>query len=64
VLDEVAGCHAKIGETDEALTLLERMADERHSNVIWLKHRSQWDFSNLRSEPRFQTLLKRVGLEP
>ena len=49
-----------LGETDHALTSLER-AYENHSH--WLAYAKTWPMlDDLRSEPRFATLLGKVGL--
>ena len=49
-----------LGETDAALTQLERAADERHREVCIAGYSPM--LANLRGEPRFQALLARMGL--
>jgi tetratricopeptide (TPR) repeat protein len=51
--------YTAIGETDEALRWLERAYEERMPVIATLKHYPIWD--PLRSEPRFQDLLRRIG---
>ena len=48
-----------IGETDEAMTWLERAYDERETHLINAKTDPRMD--PLRSDPRFQDLLRRIG---
>ena len=59
---EVASLHARLGENEEALELLGRAYRERDALLVWLK--TYPAFSGLRSDPRFQQLLARVGFEP
>jgi len=49
-----------LGETTQALSELERAADQRDALLIWLKVRPAFD--PLRGQPRFQALLDRLGL--
>jgi len=49
-----------LGEHDEALAWLERAYAQRSSGIVFLKVEPKWN--NLRSDPRFQDLMKRVGL--
>ena len=49
----------RLGDIDAALTTLERTLDERHPSLPWL-NQSFWD--PLRSHPRFQAILHRVGV--
>lgn len=55
----VALVYTGLGEEDQALTWLERAAEERSSWVVWIKVEPRFD--RLRGLPRFQTLLKRMG---
>lgn len=52
---------AYLNEREKALDLLERAADEHHFFMIWIK--AEPFFENLQGEPRYQNLLKRVGLD-
>jgi non-specific serine/threonine protein kinase len=55
----LSGVHAHLGQEDEALTILEKLCEERVGMIIWL-NTSLHD--PLRSSPRFQDLLRRIGL--
>jgi len=48
-----------LGERDEALAWLERALEQRDPRMVFLKVEPKWN--NLRSDPRFQDLLRRVG---
>ncbi|MBV9084144.1 MAG: tetratricopeptide repeat protein [Acidobacteriaceae bacterium] len=52
--------HLGLGEHDEALSRLERSVEQRELAIVWLKVHPAWDA--LRSEPRFNSILQRVGL--
>jgi len=54
-----ARCYAQIGQTHDALALLEACAERRCSSLVTLT--VEPDFDVLRSEPRFQRLLHRIG---
>ncbi len=56
----LAYVHLGLGEEDEALRQLERAFDERQPLVAYLAFEPSWD--PLRADPRFQSLLQRVGL--
>jgi len=49
-----------LGEKDQALAWLERAVDQRDERIVMLKVDPHFD--SLRSDPRFQQLLNRVGL--
>ena len=51
-----------LGEREEALAWLERGYREREPRMVFLKVEPKWD--NLRDDPRFQDLLRRVGFTP
>jgi serine/threonine protein kinase/tetratricopeptide (TPR) repeat protein len=51
-----------LGERDEALTWLERGLEQRDPRMVFLKVERKWN--NLRDDPRFQDLLRRVGFKP
>lgn len=57
-----AEAYTNLGKKDLAITWLERAADERFYRVVYIKADPKFD--SLRSEPRFQALLRRLGLEP
>jgi TolB-like protein/DNA-binding winged helix-turn-helix (wHTH) protein/Tfp pilus assembly protein PilF len=54
--------HAGLGESDQALAWLERAYRQHDWTVISLKEHPLFD--PLRSDPRFQILLHRIGLAP
>ncbi len=58
----VALVYAGLGENDQALAWLNKGYAERTHWLVWLKLDPRWD--SLRSDPRFQDLLRRVGLPP
>ena len=55
-----ARIHARLGEVDEAVRYLERAYEERESLLVLVKAQEWWD--PLRSDPRFQALVRRVGI--
>ena len=56
----VAFVYAELGETDEAFTWLEKAYQERDSFMPIIKVDPRLD--NLRSDPRFADLVRRVGI--
>jgi len=52
--------YAGLGKIDDAFHWLKKAADERDGLLIYMKVGSAFD--NLRSDPRFQEILNRVGL--
>ena len=52
--------YAELGEKDKALETLNRMYEERAGELLWIKVDPRFD--KLRSDPRFQDLLRRLGL--
>ncbi len=54
--------HVGLGQKDEAFELLNRAIDERDFFVTFLN--DWWVFDPLRSDPRFEELVRRIGLEP
>jgi tetratricopeptide (TPR) repeat protein len=52
--------HAGLGEKDAALEWLERACSARDVWLVWLKREPRFDV--LRSDPRFEHLLRRIGL--
>ncbi|HEX2714528.1 MAG TPA: tetratricopeptide repeat protein, partial [Candidatus Acidoferrales bacterium] len=58
----IATIYAGLGETDEAFRWLERAYEERSGWLIWLRAEPVSDA--LRPDPRFQDLLRRIGLPP
>jgi DNA-binding winged helix-turn-helix (wHTH) protein/TolB-like protein/Tfp pilus assembly protein PilF len=56
----IAMIYNGLGESDEALGWLERGYREREPRMVFLKVEPKWN--NLRDDPRFQDLVRRVGL--
>ncbi len=56
----IALIYAGLGEKDQAFAWLEKGYEQRAFQMQWLKIEPRWD--NLRSDPRFQDLMRRVGL--
>ncbi|HEY6118514.1 MAG TPA: protein kinase [Pyrinomonadaceae bacterium] len=56
----IALIYSGLNEKDQAFAWLEKAYEERHPYLILIK--SEPVFDNLRSDPRFQALLRRVGL--
>ena len=52
--------YAGLGDSDRAFAWLEKAYEERVQRLSYLRFESQWD--TLRPDPRFQALLKRIGL--
>jgi TolB-like protein/DNA-binding winged helix-turn-helix (wHTH) protein/Tfp pilus assembly protein PilF len=55
---EIATIYASLGDTDQAMSWLEKAYEERFNPGVLLRP----GFDPLRSDPRFQNLLRRVGL--
>jgi tetratricopeptide (TPR) repeat protein len=58
----MAFIHAGLGEKDQAFGWLEKAYQERSAWLVYAKVDPKYD--NLRSDPRFSNLLRRVGLPP
>jgi tetratricopeptide (TPR) repeat protein len=58
--NEIAVVHAGLGENDQALTTLDTAYKRHDCNLNWLKLDPRLD--GLRSDPRFQDLLRRMHL--
>jgi hypothetical protein len=56
----IAQSHARLGEKEPALEWLAKALDERDSRLVALKVDPCFDA--LRTEPKFQALIQRVGL--
>jgi len=59
---DFAYIYARLGDKEQALAWLEKACEERSGPVYYLKVDAAWD--PLRSDPRFNDLLRRVGLGP
>ena len=57
---QMARICARLGEIDEAFEWLERSYEKRESALLWIKVLPHVD--SLRSDPRYQALLKKIGL--
>jgi TolB-like protein/DNA-binding winged helix-turn-helix (wHTH) protein/tetratricopeptide (TPR) repeat protein len=55
----LSAVHGLLGEEDEALTILEELFEERLGAIVFLNHGKH---EPLRGSPRFQDLLRRIGL--
>ena len=55
---EIAMIYASVGDTDQAMSWLEKGFEERFNPGVLLRP----GFDSLRSDPRFQNLLRRIGL--
>ncbi len=58
----IAVIYAGLGEKDQAFAWLQNAYEERDAWIAWLKVEPMLD--NLRSDPRFADLLRRVGFPP
>jgi hypothetical protein len=58
----IAGAYARLAEPDRAFEWLERAYAERSPGLVHV--RELVEFDNLRSDPRFADLLRRIGLPP
>ena len=56
----VALIYAGLDEKDEAFAWLDKALEQRAFQLQWIKLDPRWD--NLRSDSRFQDLLRRIGL--
>ena len=58
----MAMVYVGLGDTDQTLIWLDKAYEERSGYMPWLKVEPKWD--NLRTDPRFAVLLRRVGFAP
>jgi hypothetical protein len=59
---DFATIYALLGDKDQALQWLEKAYDEHSTYLNFLKGQPIWD--DLRSDPRFTELLRRMNLAP
>ncbi|MGH9842563.1 MAG: TPR end-of-group domain-containing protein [Blastocatellia bacterium] len=59
---DAAEALAQLGNTEQAITLLDQSCDKRFSRIAFLK--VDPNFDSLRSHPRFKELLRRTHLTP
>jgi TolB-like protein/DNA-binding winged helix-turn-helix (wHTH) protein/Flp pilus assembly protein TadD len=57
----LASAYAQVGNDSATLDILEKIADERSGMAVWTKL-GYSRFETIRSNPRFQALLRRIGL--
>jgi TolB-like protein/DNA-binding winged helix-turn-helix (wHTH) protein/Tfp pilus assembly protein PilF len=56
----IALVYAGLGEKDQAFVWLEKAYEQRAFHLQWIKLEPRWD--SLRSDPRFEDLVRRIGL--
>jgi TolB-like protein/DNA-binding winged helix-turn-helix (wHTH) protein len=57
---DMAELYAALGEKDDAFAWLEKAFDEKSQQLTYLNAAAEWD--PLRSDPRFQGIVRRIGL--
>ena len=57
----IATIKGRMGQTGEALDILEKLLDEKSGMIIYMKVQRHF-FENI-DNPRYQRMLKRIGLE-
>jgi len=58
----LAHVHLGLGEKEKALSFLERAYEDHNVSLVWLK--VHWRYDPLRSDPRYQDLLRRMNFPP
>jgi TolB-like protein/DNA-binding winged helix-turn-helix (wHTH) protein/Flp pilus assembly protein TadD len=58
--NSIALIYAGLGEKDQAFAWLDKAYEQRAFQLQWIKLDPRWD--SLRSDPRFQDLMRRLGL--
>ena len=56
----IASIYMALGDKEQALEWLEKAYQRRSPDLVFLK--MGWVFDPLRSDPRFESLLRRIGL--
>jgi tetratricopeptide (TPR) repeat protein len=59
---DIAWLHAYLGQHDQAMQWLEKAHAARSGNLLWIDMDNTDGWKGLRSDPRFQALLRRIGL--
>lgn len=59
---QIAGAYAALDEKEKALDWLERAYEERSGYLVSIN--GDFVFENIRNEPRFKAVLRKMGLEP
>jgi eukaryotic-like serine/threonine-protein kinase len=57
---DLASAYARVGDKEKSLEWLQKAYEERNGNITLVN--SYPDYKSLRGDPRFSTLLKRIGL--
>jgi adenylate cyclase len=57
---DIATLYARLGRRDEAIAWLEKIYEARSGNLIWLNINDTFD--GLNADPRYQDLVRRIGL--
>jgi tetratricopeptide (TPR) repeat protein len=60
--NSIALIYAGLGEKDQAFAWLDKGYEQRAFQMQWIKIEPRWD--SIRSDPRFQDLMQRIGLLP
>jgi predicted negative regulator of RcsB-dependent stress response len=58
----IAAVHVQLGEQDQAFAWLDRACEERSPLLMAVKHFPFVTSDAIRSDPRFETLLGRIGM--
>ena len=56
----IALIYAGLGEKDQAFAWLEKGYEQRAFQMQWIRIEPRWD--SLRSDPRFENLIRRIGM--
>ena len=59
---DLAAVYAALGDEDEAFRILDKAVEERNSLLVFFKEDPS--FENLRSDPRWKALLRRMNFPP
>jgi TolB-like protein/Tfp pilus assembly protein PilF len=60
----IAAIYGALGEKDEVIRWIEKGCEEHDDWVVWSRVYPALGFQSLRSDPRYQALLRRIGLPP
>jgi eukaryotic-like serine/threonine-protein kinase len=62
IAKDLAGVYAGLGDKDQAFGWLEKGFEQRSGELPYIT--TQFNFENLRSDPRYAELVRRMGLQP